>query len=103
MADVQPGQRWRLVNGIGNTVPVGENADAVPLPSGIVGVVRELVPAEVPGAHNFEEDCAILEFPMGDVTYENGVPQLIQTSRAVSFGLQHFDDPGYFAQVGEGE
>lgn len=99
MADVQPGQRWRLVNGIGNTVPVGENADAVPLPAGIVGTVRELVPAEVPGAHDFSEDCAVLEFPMGDVAYEDGVPQLVQVSRAWSVGLQHFDDPGYLERV----
>lgn len=103
MADVQPGQRWRLVAGIGNTVPVGENADAVPLPSGIVGTVREIVPADVPGAHNFEEDAAVLEFPMGDVAYQDGTPQLVQISRAVSFALYLFDDPNYFVPVTEGE
>ena len=100
MTQVQAGQRWKLLRQIGNETN-SDGTPGYPLAGGSIGVVREVVPAEVEGAHNFEEDAAVLEFDHVPSAYidATGQPQLAQSSRAVSFALTDFDDPTTFEPV----
>lgn len=70
--EFEPGQKLRLKR---RWPSAEEYPDALaPVPAGASGVVRELVPADVKGAHDDEEDAVVVEFP------DHG-------NRAVAFGL----------------
>ena len=100
MGDLQKGQRFRLLRKIGNDTNA-DGSPGYPLAAGSIGTVREIVPAEVEGAHNSEEDAVVLEFDHVPSAYidASGQAQLAQSSRAVSFALTDFDDPTTFEAV----
>lgn len=81
--DFQPGQRWRLLRDHGT--------DYLALKAGSEGVVRELVPADVPGAHNDHEDAVVLEFEHPEAFMEAGEARVVLGRRAVAFAVADFE------------
>ena len=80
----KPGQKWRLLRDHGN--------EPLHLRAGSVGVVREVVPADVKGAHNDEEDAVVLTFPGHGIDYdESGEPVIATADRAAAFPLTDFE------------
>jgi len=82
---VKPDQRWRLTRDYGNP--------PLHLREGSIGVVREVVPADVPGAHNAEEDSAVLDFEQHELSYEGGQVAVAASPRAVALALIEFGGP----------
>lgn len=67
---LKPRSKVRLLVGFGN--------EPGALEEGLIGTVREIVPAAVIGAHNDSEDAVVVEFP------QDGAGP-----RAVAFGVNH--------------
>jgi hypothetical protein len=83
---VEAGRRYCLLRDHGNP--------PLHLPKGSVGVVREIVPAAVPGAHNSEEDAAVLEFDSHGLAFDDaGQPTIATSPRAAAFALTDFEGP----------
>jgi hypothetical protein len=90
----EPGQQFRLLRTHGRTEPSEFNNPVVPLKAGSIGTVREVVPAETPGAHNSEEDAVVLEFDYRDaVLDENDEATVIVSRRAAAFAVTDFEGP----------
>lgn len=84
----ESGKQYRLRRDHGNA--------PLHLRAGSVGTVREVVPADVSGAHNDDEDAVVLVFDGHAIDYdEDGSPAIVTADRAVAFALADFegDDP----------
>ena len=71
-------------------LPFGAGQDAVPV--GTVVTVRELVPADVAGAHTDGEDAVVVEWAQPEVGHDDGEPVIRYRQRATSFGAAQFSD-----------
>lgn len=89
---IEPGQRFRLLTDHGNP-PLHVRA-------GSIGTVREVVSADVLGAHNDYEDAVVLEFEDHSVTYEEGEPAIAASRRAVAFAQADLSDGALFEDAG---
>lgn len=86
------GQRFRLLGDFANQGfhPIGGVRHG--LVAGAIGTVVDLVPAETPGAHNDQQDCAVLEFNDESRTVgSDGQLVIVAVSRRVSFAVENFD------------
>ncbi len=91
---IRPGQRYRLLADHGNP--------PLHLRAGSVGTVREVVPADVVGAHNDYEDAVILEFEGHEVGYdEAGVASVRSAPRAAAFAISDLDPGAGLFEVAE--
>jgi len=81
-----PAHRFRLLADHGNP--------PLHLRAGSIGTVREVVPADVAGAHNDDEDAVVLEFEDHGITYEEGQPAITASRRAVAFAQSDFTGDG---------
>lgn len=71
--------------------PLGEPGSPAAVQPGTVVTVREVVPADTPGAHDDSEDCVVLEIPVPYVANDDdGNPVIGYSSRAYSVGLDTF-------------
>lgn len=88
MASRKPevGGTYRLVGG-------GIGAGPGSLYPGQVVSVREVVPADEPGAHDSSEDAVVVEWSEpGPVQGDDGTVTLGENPRAVSVGVSSFND-----------
>ena len=86
MARPREGETYTLT---GEAIGVGPGSIA----SGTKMKVRELVPADVKGAHTDTEDAVVMEFEEPTLGVDDkGEPVIGSVTRAVSFGLDFFAD-----------
>lgn len=88
----KPGDSVRFV-GVdvdGQRVAVGNMPGRIDV--GTVMVVREVVPASEPGAHDDSEDAVVLSFVTPEAIVVDGEAVLVDVLRAWSVGVSEFDD-----------
>lgn len=70
----------------------GIGIDAGRLAAGTSVTVREVVPADVPGAHDDSEDAVVIEWQSPTVVNGEDGPELGFAIRAMSIGVDQFNE-----------
>lgn len=87
MAKPKPGETYKYAG----EEPLGEPGSPAGVAPGTVVTVREIVPADTPGAHDDSEDCVVVEIAVPYVANDDdGNPVIQYSSRAYSVGLDAF-------------
>jgi hypothetical protein len=101
MADIAPGQRYRLLTKIGNDVNE-DGTQADPLHPGWVGEVIGFSPADELGASHHDGDCWVLGFPVPQIAYGgDGQPFMAQVTRNYPVTAAELTDPSHYEPVTE--
>lgn len=87
MPKPQPGDRYTY----SAEEPTGLPGSPAIVRPGTVVTVREVVPADTPGAHDDSEDAVVVEHAEPQVGYDDdGTPEIVYAPRAWSVGLKAF-------------
>ena len=66
----------------------GNGVGAPPIPAGSKLRVREVVPADEPGAHDDSEDAIVFEYGRAQVREIDGEPSIVYVPQAFSLGVE---------------